>query len=67
MEIYCENCKKTHQMHTSKKLNFNIRQKISNINIKSKYAKCLADRAFADKINDEYDLEQLVKRSFLYL
>ena len=54
-------------MHTSKKLNFNIRQKISNINIKSKYAKCLADRAFADKINDEYDLEQLVKRLFLYL
>ena len=28
---------------------------------KSKCAECLTDRAFFDKINDELDLEQLVK------
>ena len=35
-------------------------------NAKSKCAKFLTDRTFFGKINDEYDLEQLVKHSFLY-
>ena len=33
--------------------------------VKSKCAKCLTDRTFFDKINDEYDLEQLVKHFLL--
>ena len=34
--------------------------------VKSKRAECLTDRTFFDKINDEYDLEELVKHFFLY-
>ena len=34
--------------------------------VKSKCTECLTDRTFFDKINDEYDLEQLVKHIFLY-
>ena len=34
--------------------------------VKSKCAECLTDRTFFDKINDEYELEQLVKHFFLY-
>ena len=33
---------------------------------KLKCAECLADRTFFDKINDEYDLEQLIKHFFRY-
>ena len=33
---------------------------------KSKCAECLTDRTFFDKINDEYNLEHLVKTFFLY-
>ena len=33
---------------------------------KSKCTECLTDRKFFDKINGEYDLEQLVKHFFLY-
>ena len=36
------------------------------VKVKSKCAECLADRKFFDKINDEYELEQLVKHFFLY-
>ena len=34
--------------------------------VKSKCAKCLTDRTLFDKINDKYELEQLVKHFFLY-
>ena len=50
-------------MYPSKKIVFNIRQKSKS---KIKRAKCLTDRTFFDKINEEYDLEQLVKHFFLY-
>ena len=33
---------------------------------KLKCAKCLTDRTFFDKINNEYDLEQIVKHFFVY-
>ena len=33
---------------------------------KPKCAECLTDRTFFDKINNEHDLEQLVKAFFLY-
>ena len=35
--------------------------------VKSKCAECLTDRTFFDKINDEYDLKQLVKHFFSLL
>ena len=34
--------------------------------VKSKCAECLTDRTFFDKINDQYELEQLVKHFSLY-
>ena len=34
--------------------------------VKSKCAECFTYRAFFDKINDKYDLEELVKHFFLY-
>ena len=39
---------------------------MSDKKAKSKCAKFLTDRTFLDKINNEYDLEQLVKLFFLY-
>ena len=51
-------------MYASKKIGFNIRQKKAKA--KSKCTTCLTDRTFFDKINDEYDLEQLLKYFFLY-
>ena len=39
---------------------------MSDKKAKSKCAKCLTDRTFLDKINNEYNLEQLVKPFFLY-
>ena len=37
-----------------------------NAKVNSKCAECLTDRTFFDKINNEYDLEQLVRHFFLY-
>ena len=34
--------------------------------VKSKCAECFTYRAFFDKINDKYDLEELVKHFFLH-
>ena len=34
------------------------------VKAKSKFAKFLTDRSFFNKINDKYDLEQLVKHFF---
>ena len=34
--------------------------------VKLKCTECLTDRTFFDKIDNEYDLEQLVKHFFLY-
>ena len=47
-------------MYTSKKLLL-----ISDKKAKSKCAKCLNGRTFLEKINDEYDLEQLIKNFFI--
>ena len=63
MQIYCENCKK-HTECTHPKLPVIISNK--KWKVKSKCAECLADRTFFDKINDEYDLEQLVNHFLLY-
>ena len=63
MGIYCKNCKKyTECMHPKKSVL--ISDKKANVN--SKCAECLTDRTFFDKINNKYDLEQLVKHFFLY-
>ena len=35
-------------------------------NVRSKCTECLTDRMFFNKINDDYELEQLVKHFFLY-
>ena len=48
-------------MYTSKKLLL-----MSDKKAKSKCAKYLTGRTFFDKINDEYDLEQLIKHFFIY-
>ena len=53
MHIYCKNGKKTHWMCISKSKCAKSKSKQSQI--------CLNDRTFFNKINDEYDLEQLVK------
>ena len=50
-------------MYTSNKISFNTDKKAK---AKSKCTECLTDRKFFDKINGEYDLEQLVKHFFLY-
>ena len=63
MHIYCKNCKKHIQCTHPKKLVLISDKKAK---AKSKCAKCLTDRTFFDKINDEYDLEQFVKHFFLY-
>ena len=48
-------------MYTSKNTSLNIKQRV-----KSTCTECLTDRTFFDKINDEYELEQLVKHFFPY-
>ena len=63
MHIYCKNCKKHTQCTHPKKLVLISDKKAK---AKSKCAKCLTDRTFFDKINDEHDLEQFVKHFFLY-
>ena len=65
MDIYCKNCKKHTECTHPKRIDFNIRQKKAKV--KSKCSKCLTDRTFFDKINDEYDLEQLIKHFFSLL
>ena len=66
MNIYCKKCKKhTDCMHPKiKKKRVLISDKKAKT--KSKCAECLTDRKFFDKINDKYDLGQLVKHFFLY-
>ena len=61
MQIYCENCKKHTERPHPKILVLISNEKVKG---KSKYVDCLTDRTFFDKINDEYELEQLVKHFF---
>ena len=63
MDIYCKNCKK-HAECTHPKIIVLISNKKAKA--KSKCTEDLTDRTFFNKINDEYDLEQLVKHFFLY-
>ena len=49
-------------MYTSKNTSLNVKQKAK---VKSKCPECLTDRTLFDKINDEYELQQLVKHFFL--
>ena len=63
MQIYSENCKK-HTEFTHPKIVLLISNKKAKV--KSKCAECLTDRKFFDKMNDDYELEQLVKHFFLY-
>ena len=65
MDIYCKKCKKHTECTHPKGTGFNIRQKKTKV--KSKCSKRLTDRTFFDKINDEYDLEQLIKHFFSLL
>ena len=46
-----------------KKLVLILKNKIQG---KSKRANCLAETAFFDKINNKYDLEQLLKHFFFF-
>ena len=63
MDIYCKNCKKHTEWTHPKKLVLISDKKAK---AKSKCAQCLTNITFSAKINDEYDLEQLVKHFFLY-
>ena len=63
MDIYCKNWKKCTDCKYPKKLILISDKKAKT---KSKCVECLTDRMFSDKINEEYDLEQLVKHFFLY-
>ena len=51
MHIYCKNCKKHAECTYPKKLVLILDKKEK---AKSKCAKCLTNRTFFDKINDEY-------------
>ena len=51
-------------MYTSKNISLNVKQKAK---VKSKCPECLTDRTLFDKINDEYELQQLVKHFFSLL
>ena len=61
MGIYCKNCK-SHTECTYPKILVLISNKKTKV--KSKYNECLTDRTFFDKINEEYDLQELVKHFF---
>ena len=50
-------------MYTSKNTSLNIKQKTKS---KGKCADFFTDRTLFNKINDEYELEQLVKHFLLY-
>ena len=60
-DIYSINCKKNAEC-THPKILVLISSKKAKV--KSKCAECFTDRTIFDKINDEYDLEQLVKKFF---
>ena len=62
MKIYCKNCKNLTECTHPEKLVLISDKKAK---AKSKCAECLTDRTFFDKINNEYDLKQLVKHFFL--
>ena len=61
MHIYCKNYKKHTECTHPKKLVLISDKKAK---AKSKCAKCLTDKTFFVKINDEYSLEQSVKNFF---
>ena len=63
MPFYCKNCKKHTGNMFPKKLVLILKNKIQG---KSKRANCLAETAFFDKINNKYDLEQLLKHFFFF-
>ena len=63
MKIYCKNCKKYGECIHQKILVLVSNKKAK---AKSKCTKCVTDRTFFDKINDEYGLEHLVKHFFLH-
>ena len=63
MGIYCKNCK-SHTECTYPKILVLISNKKTKV--KSKCSECLTDRTFFDKINEEYDLEELVKHFFFF-
>ena len=61
MLIYFENYKKhTERTHPKILVLLSNRQ----AKVKSKCVECLIDRKFLDKINDEHELEQLLKHFF---
>ena len=64
MDIYCKNCRK-HTECTNPKILVLISNKKAKV--KSKCAESLTFRTFFDKMNDKYDLEQLVKHFFYLL
>ena len=61
MQFYCKNCKKHTGNMLPKKLVLILKNKILG---KSKCANCLAETAFFNKINNKYDLAQLLKHFF---
>ena len=61
MDIHCKNCKKYTECTYPKQFVLISNKKAK---AKSKCAESLIDRMFSDKINDEDDLEQLVKYFF---
>ena len=63
MDIYCKNCKKYTECTHSKILVLIWSKKAK---VKLRCSECLTDRMLFDKINGEYELEQLVKHFFLY-
>ena len=63
MDIYFKNCKKHTKCIHPKVLLLISRKKAK---VKSQCAECLTDRTCFDKVNDKYDLDQLVKHSFPY-
>ena len=66
MHIYCENCKKDTGNTFPKKLVLISKNKIKG---KSKFAICLAERAFIHEIKDKYRLERTLEiyLQFFYL
>ena len=61
MDIYCKNCRKHTECAHPKTLVLISNKKAIG---KSKCPDCLTGRTFFDKINDEHELEQLVKHFF---
>ena len=62
MKSYCENYKKHIESTHSKMLVLISKKK----KVKSKCTEYLTDKTFSEKINDKYELEQLVKHFFIY-